>query len=431
MAASMLIGFLAGAAFNITDTYFVSRLGTNALAAMGYTFPVTMVAFGLSMGIGMGTASVLSRAIGTGNHHRVQRLTVDALLLALLLVGALIVLGLATMRPLFQALGADENTLPLVMDYMRIWYIGIAFLIIPMVGNNAIRSTGDTLSPSIIMTIDLGLNIVLDPILIFGWGPIPAMGIKGAALATVFCRALALIASLYILGLRKRMLTAELPSGKQLWDSWRQIMYVGLPASATHMLMPVAFGVLMRMVSTYGEEAVAAVSAGVRVERFAVIPILALATSLVPFVGQNWGAKQYERVQKAQRLANIVASIWGIACVVGIAGGAIWIAPIFTKDPIVRDYLVKYLWIIPIVFGLRGMGQNANASMNAINRPYHGISYTCIRSFALQLPLAMLGMALGKYTGILIGIAAADIIAGLLGVKWISRLYRQQIQMDK
>ena len=431
MTASMMIGFIAGAAFSITDAYFVSRLGTNALAAMGFTFPVTMVVFGISMGIGVGANSVISRTIGQGNYHKVKRLTADSLFLSLLLVGVSIILGLLTIEPLFKALGADENTLPLVTDYMQIWYIGVAFLIIPIVGNNAIRATGDTLSPSIIMVIDIGLNIILDPILIFGFGPIPAMGMKGAAIATVFCRSLALVASLYILGKRKKMLTGEKPLLRDLWRSWKAILYVGMPASISHVLMPLSAAIIIRIVSIFGTEAVAAFSAGVSIERFATIPIMALAASLLPFIGQNWGAGNFLRVKQATKNANIFIILWGLLSAVIIAGIAPWIANFFSKDPNVIKYLVMFLYIIPIAYAFRGICHNAYSAMNAINHPYHSTINILIRLFVFTIPLAALGAFIWGFRGLLFAIVLAETASSITTSRWVQRLYKHNINKQK
>jgi putative MATE family efflux protein len=423
MTGSMMIGFIAGAAFSITDAYFVSRLGTNALAAMGFTFPVTMIIFGISMGIGIGASSVISRTIGQGDYHKVKRLTVDSLLLALLLVGVFIVSGLLTIEPLFRALGANEHTLPLIADYMRIWYIGIAFLVIPIVGNNAIRATGDTLSPSIIMVVDIGLNIILDPILIFGLGPIPAMGMKGAALATVFCRALALMASLYILGKKKQMLTTERPLLCDLWESWKKILYVGMPAAIGNVLMPISAAILIRLVSVFGTEAVAAFSAGVSIERFAVIPIMALATSLLPFIGQNWGAGNFSRVREAHKKANIFVVFWGLLGVGIIASVAPWIANFFTNDSDVFKYLLTFLYIIPIAYAFRGLCHNAYSAMNAINHPYHATINILLRLFVFTIPLAAVGAWMLGFKGLLFAIIISEAASSVISVRWVKKLY--------
>ena len=133
-------------------------------------------------------------------------------MLALLVVGAFIVVGMLTIDPMFRLLGADETTLPLVRQYMTIWYPGMIFVVVPMVGNNAIRATGDTKTPSFIMLAAVAINIVMDPILIFGLGPFPAMGIQGAAIATVLSRATTLVIAIWVLYHRENMITLRRPA---------------------------------------------------------------------------------------------------------------------------------------------------------------------------------------------------------------------------
>lgn len=425
MAGAMLIGFIAGAAFNITDTYFVSKLGTDALAAMGFTFPVTNIIFGISMGLGIGTSSVVSRAIGKGNQHEVKRLATDSLSLGIIIVAGFVILGISTIRPLFRALGATEELLPYIFDYMSIWYCGVAFLVIPIIGNNSIRATGDTFSPSMVMLIDLGLNIILDPILIFGWGPIPAMGIKGAAIATVFCRALALIASLYILGYRKKLLSFELPAKEEVLNSWKKILYIGLPASFSHILMPVAAGIILSIVSKFGVKAVAAYSVGVRVEHFCVIPILALASSLLPFVGQNWGAGNSARLCRAQKIANLFTICWGSLCVLTIFITAPLISKLFTNDAVVIKNLITFLHIIPIAFIFRGLNHNSCGSMNAVNEPYQATTLMLIRLFVFSIPFAFAGARFLGFFGLLAGIVTAEIISGVLAILLLMKIYKK------
>ena len=422
MAGAMLIGLLAAAGFNIIDTYFVAQLGTKELAAMSFTFPVAMLVGGLAMGIGMGASVVISRRIGQQRQHEVRRLTTDALLLGLAVVAVLVAAGLLTIRPLFRLLGASDEVLPLVEQYMRIWYVGVIFVVVPMVGNHAIRATGDTLWPSMIMVIDLGLNILLDPPMIFGFGPIPAMGIAGAALATVLCRALALLASLYVLGRRKRMLTWERPTLARLGSSWKQILRVGMPAAASHMLMPVSAGILLRMVAWFGTAAVAAFGAGARIERLTVLPVIALGVAVLPFIGQNRGAKRYARIHRAKRTARRFNLSWGLACAVVLAVLARPISRIFSHDPAVWRSLVLLLRIAPLAYGFKGLSFLAHASMNAIDKPYHAWGVMVLRLFVLALPLAALGAVLGDFAGLIAGFVTAQIAAGLLATQWAMRL---------
>jgi len=167
LAVPMMWGLLAIMAFNLVDTIFIAQLGTTPLAAISFTFPVVMVGTNLAIGLGIGTSSVVARAIGEHDHQKIQNLSTSSLILSVCIVSIFVAAGLLTIDPLFKALGAGADTLPLIGKYMRVWYVGMVFLVVPLVGNYIIRATGDMLWPGIIMTCSSILNLILDPILIF------------------------------------------------------------------------------------------------------------------------------------------------------------------------------------------------------------------------------------------------------------------------
>ncbi len=255
LSLPMVWGILSVLAFSLADTYFVAQLGTNELAAMSFIFPVVTVLGSIAMGLGTGAASVIARGIGEGDRLRVQRLTTDSLLLSLLIVGIFSSLGLTTIESLFSTLGARPELLPLIRDYMSIWYLGMVFLVVPLVGNSALRACGNTIIPSLIMTLAAAINILVDPLLIFGWGPVPALGLKGAAIATVLSRIGILIASLAFLYFRERLLLFSLTSWKTTSESWRSLLSVGLPAAATNLISPLSVGFVTSLMARYGAEA--------------------------------------------------------------------------------------------------------------------------------------------------------------------------------
>ena len=146
--------------------------------------------------------------------------------------------GLATIEPLFTLLGAQADTLPLIVEYMTVWYLGIAFLVVPMVANSVIRATGDSRMPALIMMTATGLNVILDPILIFGWFGFPRMELEGAALATVIARGCTMAASLAVLHFRDRILNFRPPRLADVWTSWKLVGSIALPVSATNIMQP-------------------------------------------------------------------------------------------------------------------------------------------------------------------------------------------------
>ena len=295
----MLGGLFSLITFNLADTYFVAKLGTRELAAMSFTFPVTMILIGISMALSTATVAVVSQTIGRGEQQVVRRIASDSVVLSFFVVLVCAAAGIATIDPLFRLLGATDETLPLIEDYMTIWYLGIAFLVVPMVTNAVIRSTGDTRVPALIMIAATGLNFILDPIMIFGWFGFPRMELKGAALATVIARACTMVASLAILHFRDRMLDFRPSRLRDVLESWKQVGCIALPAAATNVMQPLGLGLVTRLAADYGPTAVAAWGAGSRVSAFTLIPVYALCSALVPFVGQNWGAQLSSRVYEA------------------------------------------------------------------------------------------------------------------------------------
>jgi len=412
----MVFGMFSMVAFNLIDTFFISRIGTEELAAMSFTFPVVMFVGSVALGFGVATASVVSRAIGRGDHHQVQRLTTDSLIISIFIVVIFAALGLFSMNWVFHLLGADGRILLLVKQYMYIWYMGVAFVVIPMVGNNAIRACGDTLFPSLIMIVSMIVNLVLDPLLIFGFWGFPRMGLKGAAIATVIARATAMVFSLLILHFKEKLIDFSLPPLKELINSVKQISYIGISSAVSRLLAPVTVAVIMRLVAGFGSAAVAAFGVAIKIEMFVFLLIMALATALVPFTGQNWGAKNFSRVKDAVKKANAFSLWWGLGSFIVFLILAAPLGHLFGKDVEVAKYIKLYLWIIPISYGLRGCAYLTVSVLNAINKPILGIGLNLVWMVMLYIPLAVIGSRIAGLAGLFVGLCLANLLAGILAI---------------
>lgn len=422
----MILGIFSIVALNLVDAFFVGKLGALQLAALGFAFPVIMVMGSIGLGIGTGASAVISRAIGEKDVHKTRCLTRDSLSLSLLLALLFVVLGLCTMTPLFRAMGASEAVLAHIKAYMYTWYVGVLFVMVPFVGNNALRANGDMRTPAMIMLFMVVINVLLDPLLMFGWGPIPALGMAGAALATVISRAMSLILCLYVLHVRKHMISLALPSRRELWTSWRPILRIGLPASATNLLVPLSTGIITWLIAQYGPEAVAAVGVASRIDVFALVTVVALANVLAPFVGQNIGANQWDRVRTAIHRSQAFALIWGGAMLLLCWLGARWVAPFFSDDPLVIQYLILYLSITPLGYAARGIYAVGNTTLNVLNRPFLASSVTLLQVGALYVPLAFLGSYLWGLPGIFVALVLSYFMAALVSFLLIQRELSRQ-----
>ncbi|MEO0756364.1 MAG: MATE family efflux transporter [Cyanobacteria bacterium J06648_16] len=416
----MVWGVFAIVAFNLADTYYVGQLGTDQLAAMSFTFPVVMTLGSLALGLGVGASSIIARAIGQGDQSRVQRFTTNSLTLGIFAVALLSSIGLLTIDPLFRALGAGPAVMPYVQEYMQIWYFGMVFLVVPMIGNSAIRASGDTGTPSLIMTVSAGFNILLDPLLIFGLAGFPALGLAGAAWATVIARAITLVAALLVLKFRAHMLSSHFPDLQETLWCWRDILYVGLPAAGTNMITPISVGVITSLLASHGAIAVAGFGVASRVESFAMIVLMALAASIGPFVGQNWGAEKFSRVTRSLQLSFGFCLAWGVLVTGVLAGTAQWIAPLFNGDEGVVAIATQYLYVVPLSYGTAGIIQVASSALNALGRPLPAVVMTVVRMFVLYIPVAYLGSLWLGPLGIFLAATAANVLVGA-GAYWWSR----------
>jgi len=418
----MIFGMFSMVVFNLVDTFFVSRLGTAELAAMGFTFPVVMFIVSIALGLGVAASSVVSRAIGRGDYNQVRRLTTDSLIISLFIVVIFAVLGLFTMDWVFRLLGANGTVLVLIKQYMRIWYCGVAFVVIPMVGNNAIRACGDTLFPSMVMIVSALVNLILDPLLIFGLWGFPRLELKGAAIATVIARAVAFVLSLLILHFKEKLIDFSVPALKDLINSVKQIFYIGIPSAVSRLLIPITTAIIMRIVSGFGHTAVAAFGVAVKIEMFVFLVIMALATALIPFVGQNWGAKEFSRVKDAMKKANLF-SLWsGFGTFIVFLGLAVPLGHLFSKDSEVAKYITWYLWIIPISYGVRGCAFLIASVFNAMNKPLFAIVLNLVRMLVLTIPFAIIGSRIAGLAGLFVGLCLANLVAGgvslIIGIRY-------------
>ncbi|MGF1753410.1 MATE family efflux transporter [Vibrio makurazakiensis] len=413
MTIPMIFGMVAILMFNLVDTFFISLLGTQALAAISFTFPVTFAVNCITMGIGMGISTCIGRLLGQGNSENAARVTSHGLLLAVALVTLASTLGLYTIEPLFGLLGAEPELLPLINQYMQVWYLTIPLLVIPMAGNSAIRATGDTKTPAKIMMLAGLINGILDPLLIFGIGPFPELGIQGAAIASAFSWFGALCGSLFVLVKREKLLA--LPRFNEVMNDWRTILRIGTPAALSNAMNPIAGAIIMMMLAKHGTEAVAAYGAAQRIESILILVLMSLTSVLTPFMAQNFGANKPERSFQGLFLSMRFSIMFQALIFLMMVPLSIPLAALFSQEESVRDLLWHYLLVVPFSYGFQGIVMMLVSGLNAMHKPLKAFQWSFMRLFVFTLPFAWLGSYFYDIEGLFIGIALGNITGGVLG----------------
>lgn len=414
----MMAGMVAMMSYNIADVYFIGRLGTLELAAVSFTFPVNFIVGAMALGLGIGTSSVASRLFGAGERDEIQRITTHSLLLAVASGLVIVLVGLSTIEPVFRLLGADDTTLPMIERYMRIYYLGGVFTVIPMIGSSVLRASGDAKTPMKIMAISAIFNIVLDPILIFGLFGAPRLELEGAAIATVLANVGTATAAFSFIYFRDHLIRFRVSELHLIADSWKRILHVGIPSMTSSMVVPLTTAFITWQVAQFGQEAVAGFGVASRLEGLALLTAMALGAAVTPFVGQNFGAGNYERVRDGMKFAYRFSTIYGlsVAAFLFITSGLI--IGMFTDDPGANAAANMHLHLVPWSYGFLGISMTSIAAFNAIGKPMPAMLVSLSRTIGVYVPLAFVLTHLLGLLGVFLAAFSANIIAGLFGYIW-------------
>lgn len=421
MTVPMLFGMITLMSFNLVDTFFISMLGTHELAAVSFTFPVTFTVISLAIGLGIGTSAVIAKAYGSGDHQAAKADGLAALWLSTYLVAALSLVGFLSIEPLFRLLGADDTTLPFIHQYMNWWFGGSVLLITPMIGNSVLRASGDTKTPSLMMACGGVINAILDPMFIFGFGPIPAMGVEGASIASVISWAVSFTLILYLIVFKRKLVNRGVQPWHEFYVISRKILHIGLPAAGANMLTPLATAILTAIMARYGAHAVAAFGVGARIESIASLVVLAMSMTLPPFVSQNFGAGRLDRVQTGYHLCIQFILKWQFAVYVLLAIAAPWISRLFATDPDVERLICWFIWILPLGYGLQGTVILTNSSFNALHLPMRALKLSIVRLFVFYVPFGCIGGQLFGIVGVYGGCLLANVVNATVAWRWFGQ----------
>jgi putative MATE family efflux protein len=421
LTAPMMLGVSSSILVSMIEIGFIGQLGTEHVAAVTFTFPLVMILNSIALGISIGTSSVIARGVGSGDREDGRRLGTHSLLMVSGAMAVLSFIGWATIDPVFRAMGAGPEIMPLIHSYLNIYYPSVILFTTTMVASSILRANGNANVPGIIMTLGAVFNLLLDPFLIFGWYGFPRLELAGAASAMAISRFATAAVLLVYVSRGQLILVRDVARG--FVQSCRRILHVGLPAMATQLIGPVTAAIITRMLASHGEIVVAGFGVATRVEAVAVMLLFALSGSIGPFVGQNWGANRPERVREGLSVTYRFCIMWGlIAAIPMIAFGDV-IASWVDSSPEVIAAAAFYLAVVPWSYGLWGVLMMSSASFNALGKPIPSTILSFTRMFLIYIPLAMTMNHYFGYTGIFIATAISNGCMGVIGFLWFRRSF--------
>lgn len=421
LALPMMVGILLQNTFNIVDMIFVGRLGPAAIAAVSMNGILLGVIWTLIMGISLGTVAMVARFIGARRFKEADNVAMQSLFMGILGSIPITIAGFFLAGPILQVLGAREEVLSLGISYLRIVSLGSITMFLPFITGSTLRGAGDAYTPMKILGFATILNIILDPLFIFGFWGFPRWGVAGSALATVLSQGVGALILLYILFRGHSVLHLNLKKARlNLQMMWR-IAKIGVFGSLQMVMWNISDLVLMRIVAIYGTFAVAAYGIGMRVIFVVMMPGFSLAQSAATLVGQNLGA---EKLVRAERSVWVAAGFYEVIMVVSTAILIIFagnIVSIFNLNPEIVKVGSSYIRFISSTFFFMALSIVLSRAMNGAGDTLSPMVITAISVFVLRIPLVLFLAKSWATTGIWTGIAISNVAQGLITTFWFTR----------
>jgi putative MATE family efflux protein len=421
-----VIGVAAIMSIGIVDAYFIGQLGSAPLAAISFIFPVAVASTSLGVGVMVGINSVVARALGEGDMDKAAKRANFGIVFAL---ACGLVMGLALwllIDPIFSAMNAPAHLMPLIRVYMMPYACGFPLSLAIMGFNGVLRGQGEAKRTSTVSITYAAANWVLNPILITGAFGFEGFGIAGSAYATVIGWGVGVVAAMWLLRGTPLPLNLALLRDCDLAEQARAIIRVGLPASFSNAINPLGLSVLTALVALEGEAAVAGFGAAGRLQSFVIVPLLGLSGAIGAIVGQNWGARRFDRAREATLYAAGFCVAWGLLIAILMLAAGASLARVFTEDPAVVAEFDLYLKIAAWGYAGFGLLIVGNGIMNAVDKAGFALFQSVVRVFLVMLPVALLLQPDMGSAAIFTAELAANLFGGLSAILLVRHVFRRQ-----
>lgn len=421
MAVPIILGNILQTAYQLVDTFWVGRLGANAVAAVALSFPILFLIISLAGGLAISGTIMVSQYKGKGNLKQVDYVSAQTLIMMTITGILSSILGYFIAPFLIGLMGAETAVYIDAVAYLQISFMGMIFMFGFFVYQSLMRGVGDVKTPLYIVLGTVLLNLVLDPVFIMGMGPIPAYGVKGAAIATIGTQAIASIIGIMMLFNGKHGIHIKKENLKFDLKLVKKMFKLGLPASISQSAR--AFGMLLMnfLVASFGTIMVASYGIGGRMLSFIIIPAIGLSMAVSTLVGQNIGAGKMDRALKINQIGSAVSF-----CLLTIVGlfTFIFATPLVAffipNDPAVIESGALFVRIMSFSFGLIGLQQTINGTFQGSGNTGISMFLSLISLFVIQFPLAYI---LSKHSslgsnGIFWAFPITNILTATITVIW-------------
>lgn len=441
LSVPIVLANILQSAYQLTDAFWVGRLSVQALAAVSLSFPLNFLLISIGGGLPIAGTVLIAQYRGRGDQSAQSHVAAQTLILVVVVSSLLAIIGYAFAWPVMRFQGADPAVLPDAVRFLQVTLLGFVFVFGFMAYQALVRGLGVVYTPMFIVLLTVLLNFALDPLFIFGWGPIPAHGVAGAAWATLCTQALAMLIGLVLLAQGKHGIRLHVGDFRPDFSFIRRVFRIGMPASIEQSTQAMGLVVMMLLVSEFGTATQAAYGIGVRIISSAIIPAMGLSMATSTLVGQNIGAGRLDRAEETNRISCLITVailfVEGLLLFLFAQPLALFFAP---EGGRAIEESAEFIRIIAFTFGLIGWQQVLTGTLRGAGDTVGPMVLAIVGLWIFRFPVAY---ALSQHTalgvrGIWWSFSVSNVLTGVVTWLWFARgkwkerrLIEEEVQLEQ
>jgi len=380
------IGTLFQTLFNVVDTFFAGTISPEALSALAKSFPIYFIIIAACVGVTVGGTSLIANSIGENNKSKIHGYFAHTIIYGIIISIVITLIGLLFAPYLFELMGSESEVIQLGLSYTNVVFGGSIIFIMLVALNSLLHADGDTKTYRNVLILSFLLNILLNPLFIFGFGPIPAFGISGIGIATIAAQSVGLIIIFFKVSASIRIRDISPKDFNINFHTLTNLFFQSAPISAALLLISVGNFIILSFIGVFGEFATAGYGSAARFEQILLLPVLGLNTAIISIIGQNFGSKNYLRVKESYFKAVIYGFTIMIISGLIIFVSADRIVSIFSDNQEVINYGTSYLKISALIFPAYPIFFISNGFFMAIKKSTYSMYLNIIRNVILPIP---------------------------------------------
>ena len=429
MSLPAMFSMLVQALYNIVDSYFVAQVSEKALAAVSLAFPIQNLLIAFAVGTAVGVTSLISRRLGQGRQKEADSAAAHGILLGLATWLLFALYGAFFSTPFFRLFETDPEIIEMGASYISICCVFSFGVFVEITLERTLQATGNMIWPMIFQLIGAITNIIMDPILIFGYFGLPAMGVAGAAIATVMGQILAMVVAALVVTFRDHAVHISFRHFRPSWKTIRDIYAVGVPSIVMQSIGTVMTMALNGILSSFSTAAYTVFGIYFKLQSFVFMPVFGLNQGLLPILGYNYGARNKKRMLSAFRLGCAIALVIMTAGMIVFLAAPQWLLSIFNASAELLEIGVPALRIICTCFLFAALGIVCSTLFQAVGKGVYSLIVSLMRQLAVLVPAAwILAQVTRQVSAVWWAFPIAECVSLAVSLAFFLRLYNREIK---